>query len=263
MIWGGVHIPDIPAQVRIGNCWCGPSYYSGSDGVGRVVSSGGLNVKTWKINTSLNPAISLEASSPMLSSTPQDDGFFTTVSSNGTNSNTAIIWAIGRPTDSDNHITLYAFNGTASGSTLPLLWSGTAGFWPNIGGDANLVPTVANGKVYVASDQQLAIFGVTSPAVQTQAKLHRPLPLPALKPTGALFWGTIKSIHGSRIVLMLRNGSLLQVDLSAALRKGTTIEPLVGRNVAVNGELNQVGVLEARVMWRAKKPKSWGADVRG
>jgi len=30
------------------------------------------------------------------------------------------------------------------------LWSGEAGTWPNTGGNANVVPTVANGMVYVA-----------------------------------------------------------------------------------------------------------------
>ena len=247
---GGFHNPDIPAHVGIGGCWCGPSYYKGSDGVGRVVTSGGSKVETWTINTSPSPALTLEASSPALTITSQDPGFFTTVSSNGTSSNTAIIWAIGRPTGTDYHITLYAFNGTRSGTTLPLLWSGSAGTWPNVSGNANLVPTVANGQVYVGSYRQLAIFGVTSPAAQIQAKLQQPPPVPPQKPAGALFWGMIKSIDNSRIVLVLRTGELLQVDLSQALRAGTTVEPIIGRNVAVNGNLNE------RVSW---KPASCGA----
>jgi hypothetical protein len=81
-----------------------------------------------------------------------------------------------------------------------------------------------------------------------------------LKPAGALFWGTVKSIHDSRIVLVLRTGELLQVDLSEAFAGGTTIVPLIGENVIVNGKHNEQGVLEARVMWRAKAPQSWGAD---
>jgi hypothetical protein len=41
------------------------------------------------------------------------------------------------------------------------LFKGTAGAWPNLGGDANLVPVVANGLVFVASNQQLQVFGLT------------------------------------------------------------------------------------------------------
>jgi hypothetical protein len=260
---GGFQTPDIPAHVGIGGCWCGQSYYQASDGFGRVVSSGGNIVETWTINTNLRPpTLTLEASSPALATTSQDPGFFTTISSNGMISNTAIIWALGRPTGSDHHITLYAFNGTKSGSTLASLWSGSAGTWPNLGGNANLVPTVANGKVYVASYKQLAIFGLTTLASNAAATLQQPAAVPAPEPAGALFWGKIKSIDGSRIVLVLRSGELLQVDLAEALAEGTTIEPVIGENVAVNGTLNDRGVLEAHFMWRAKGLASWGADRR-
>jgi hypothetical protein len=33
-------------------CWCGQSYCTGSDGVGRVVASTGYNVKVWRVQTS-------------------------------------------------------------------------------------------------------------------------------------------------------------------------------------------------------------------
>jgi hypothetical protein len=35
-----------------------------------------------------------------------------------------------------------------------------AGNWPNLTGNANLVPVVANGQVFVASNKQLQIFGL-------------------------------------------------------------------------------------------------------
>jgi hypothetical protein len=40
------------------------------------------------------------------------------------------------------------------------LFHANAGSWPNVTGDLNQVPVVANGKVYVASDKQLQIFGL-------------------------------------------------------------------------------------------------------
>jgi hypothetical protein len=55
---------------------------------------------------------------------------------------------------------LYAFNATPTGGLLPQLFAGVAGSWPNTGGNANIVPTVANGRVYVASNKELQIFGL-------------------------------------------------------------------------------------------------------
>jgi len=43
---------------------------------------------------------------------------------------------------------------------MELLFQGQAGQWPNIYGNSNLVPVVANGEVFVASYQQLQIFGL-------------------------------------------------------------------------------------------------------
>src|SRR3954471_7756881 len=98
--------------------------------------------------------------------TGQDPGFFTSISSNGTQSGTAVIWAVSRPVDTNPaNILLYAYN-AANGA---LLFSATAGTWPNPG-NANLVPVVANGQVLVASNKQLAIFGQL-PAGAAGAKL--------------------------------------------------------------------------------------------
>ncbi|MBV9762023.1 MAG: hypothetical protein JO340_15780 [Acidobacteriaceae bacterium] len=166
---GGLQTPDLPNNVNIGPCWCGASYYTGSDGINRVVTSGGLQAETWKVNnTGSKPALTMEASTPSFTSGPQHPGFFTSVSSNGTVPNTQIVWAVSRPTGGPDYLTLHAYNGTASGSSLTQLWSGPAGTWPNTGSpsnpstitaDANTVPTVANGMVYVGSYQQLWIFG--------------------------------------------------------------------------------------------------------
>lgn len=166
---GGLQTPDFPNNVNIGPCWCGASYFTGSDGTNRVVSSGGLQAETWKVNTTATkPSLTLEASTSSFSSGPQHPGFFTSISSNGTLPNTQVIWAVSRPLGGTDYLTLHAYSGTASGSALTQLWSSPAGTWPNTGspsnpstitGDANTVPTVANGMVYVGSYQQLWIFG--------------------------------------------------------------------------------------------------------
>ena len=157
---GGFQNPDIPKHVVVDACWCGPSYFKGWDGVSRVVSSGGLTARTWKVNTSASTALSLEAAAAAFTSGPHDGGLFTSVSSDGTTANTALIWAVARPAGTDTHSTLLALNGTASGASLAQLWSGQAGTWPNTNANPNIVPTVANGRVYVASYKQIQIFGL-------------------------------------------------------------------------------------------------------
>lgn len=148
---------------NVGACWCGPSYFTGSDGAGRVVYSGGTQVTTWALQTGATTTLTQEGISDPIS-TGQDEGFFTSVSSNGTTAGSSIIWAVSRPVDaSPAQVLLYAFGTTPVSGKLPLLYSGVAGTWGNVSENSNIVPVVANGYVYVASNKQLAIFGLTQP----------------------------------------------------------------------------------------------------
>ena len=98
------------------HCWCAESYYTGSDGVGRVVSSAGHYhhpLETPDL-TKRHPGQGADAVGDLASG--QDAGFFTSVSSNGTQAGTAVIWAVSRPTDTNPaNVLLYAFN-AANGS---------------------------------------------------------------------------------------------------------------------------------------------------
>ncbi|HVM92057.1 MAG TPA: hypothetical protein VMT67_04550 [Terriglobales bacterium] len=145
----------------IGGCWCGQSYYQDSSGSGRVVSSGGNSVRVWQVQTSPSPSLtSLKLSAPIASL--QDPGIFTSISSNGANN--AVIWAVSRPqTFGKFPLFLYAFDpaaGKGKSTVLKKLIRLKAGYWPNTGGNSNLVPTVANGQVFVASNKLLDIFGL-------------------------------------------------------------------------------------------------------
>jgi hypothetical protein len=62
-------------------------------------------------------------------------------------------------------LSLYAFNpdGGKKKITVKQIFRMRAGAWPNLGGNANLVPVVANGQVFVASNKQLQIFGLIGP----------------------------------------------------------------------------------------------------
>ncbi len=159
---------NVLGTYQIGGCWCGESYYvDPSDGLARVVSSGGNVVDVWKLETSPTPSLTNVTHSPGLS-TGQNGGFFTSVSSNGTAN--PIIWALARPTSqTPPAMLLYAFNPESGKKIMTQLFKTVGGSWPNQGGDSNQVPMIANGMVYVASDRQLRIFGLKS-ASQDKAK---------------------------------------------------------------------------------------------
>jgi len=149
---------NVLGTYAIGGCWCGSSYYvDPGDLAPRVVTSGGTSVEVWELQTSPSVSLSMVASAELTSG--QTPGFFTSVSSNGTAN--AIIWALAHPVSrTQTTISLYAFNPDAGGSTMTPIFQGVAGSWPNYTGNANLVPVVANGEVFVASYQQLQIFGL-------------------------------------------------------------------------------------------------------
>jgi hypothetical protein len=164
----GGYTPGGPDNVldmhNIGGCWCAPSFFINQSGP-HVVSSGGNSVGTWKLviaSPTTTPTL-VQDGYAQIPASIQDPGFFTSVSSSGANS--GVIWAVGRPVDSSNVITLYAFNGASSGGTLPLLGSYPAGTWADTT-NVTSVPVVANGKVYVVSGNAstpsgtLTIFGI-------------------------------------------------------------------------------------------------------
>jgi hypothetical protein len=183
----GGYTPGGPDNVldvqQIGGCWCAPSFFTGSDGVGRVVSSGGNTLSTWKIvQTATSSSLVQEASItlPFLLREKKGanfpSGFFTSVSSNGTSMNNGIIWVTGRQAASRTTVTLYALNATPSNGTFQILNQVAAGPW-NYPLNANTVPVVANGQVYVASDGYLTIWGLTSSgasATHSSSKAAKP-----------------------------------------------------------------------------------------
>jgi hypothetical protein len=113
----------------------------------------------WRIQTSPGISLQKEGSSAGIGG-GQDPGFFTSISSD--KDDHPIIWGVSRPSNpSPADISLFAFKGEPSSSgTLDTLFQAPAGTWPNTGGNSNIVPMVANGKVYVASYKQLSIFGM-------------------------------------------------------------------------------------------------------
>ncbi|PZR84482.1 MAG: hypothetical protein DLM68_12720 [Hyphomicrobiales bacterium] len=252
----------------IKHCLCGPSYFTGPDGIGRVVSSGGnainAQITVWKIQTSPTVAFVQEgAALPFASG--QDGGTFTSVSSNGTQAGTTIIWATGRPTGTGPNpiaVNLYAFAATPSGGTLPLLFSSQAGSWPNTGGGANIVPVVANGWVFVASNKKLTIFGLGGgPFVARAEDATKPAALDTNAPPHEIT-GVLEHAGGPVLTLRTRTGKIARVDDSDALRSGQIGVLVPGNAYAVQGTTyDSTGALRAQVVGRAKaSPAFWPPD---
>ena len=251
-------------QLRQGSgCWCAPSYFIGPDGVARIVASQGSSVQTFHIP----PATTLLPAGTSSLSTGQDPGFFTTVSCNGAGAfgnctNTPIIWAVSRPlSSSSTGVDLYAFSGLAVNGSYPLLFGPTqVGSWPNLGGNANIVPTVSNGLVYVASNKLLTILkgGAAAAAEAAPAEAAGVLPVAqaaAATPTsGFAVSGTLDSVNGSVLTLTNRHGTDRLIDASEAIANGLIAAALTKGEAytAVGSSLTSAGALHADAIYRAK-----------
>jgi hypothetical protein len=249
----------------IGQCWCGPSYFTGTDGAGRVVTSGGQTVQVWRLDYSSTAKLIHESSSVAISS-GQDPGFFTSISSNGTQAGTAVIWAVSHPTNSNPaNVLLYAFD-ASNGAEL---FSAVAGTWPSTYANANIVPTVANGRVYVASNRELDIFGLGAPASASeldrisavrQQALEKAENLPVLVAGEHTIYGRVTSVNGMTAQLRTRDGKTIPVELSEALRADHVAMPAPGLASYVRGFYRN-GVLIATYVLHAKpQPALWGPD---
>jgi len=252
------------ARYAIGGCWCGPSYFTGQDGVGRVVTSGGSNVIVWKLNTSPTAAATLTQLSSTAIKTGQDPGFFTSISSNGTTAGTAVIWAVGRATSVPGTMPLYAIDP----ATGKIIYTATAGNWNSGNSNANTVPTVAGGHVYVATYQELAIFGLGTPAISIVQNPFSALARRQSAPPGFelqtdqhAIWGTIQNVTQDELVLKTRAGALVHVDLTQALQSGNVAAPVPGEAAVAIGRFAGGGILIASHVEHAKPESSlWPQD---
>jgi len=242
---------------RLPYCYCAETYYMGSDGVGRVVTSAGNTPIIWQIQTS--PSVTLLQTltlGPI--TTGQDSGFFTSVSSNGTTANTAVLWAVSRPVNpSPANITLYAFDPTNGA----LLYSATAGTWPT-GGNANIVPTIANGLVFVASFKQLAIFGPTKAGAVAARLLSAPAPpSPPIPGAPNQISGWIDKITPTTVQVKRRDGTRAMIGILPAEKSFQAVPLSMEEAITAIGVTDAQGVLQAQTIIRAKdSPALWPID---
>jgi hypothetical protein len=233
-------------------CWCKTSFFYGSDNIPRVVTSAQL-LQTWRVSTAPSPHLVLESTTSTIPPDEQDPGFFTTVSSNHRVKGSAIIWAVGRPT-STTALMLYAFAATPVNGTLPLLYSAAAGSWPNLGGNANIVPLVANGKVYVGAYQAVTIFGPSGTAAAAALAVAA-----SDKLSGAVHrvTGVLTAMEGPRLTLLTRSGQSVQVNTALALAQERGAALVIGQPYTAIGPLAGV----ATSVTRAKPGQgAWPTD---
>jgi hypothetical protein len=250
------------AEEQIGGCWCGESYFDAAkDSLSRIVASGGNSVTVWKVKTSPKPKLVPAGTSQYLPG-GQDPGFFTTISSAGTQSG-AIIWAVARPQYVPGSITLLAFKSEPQGpsSTLETLYQATAGYWAATQANANIVPVVANGKVYVASYEQLDIFGLGGSAPVEVPPMVAGLIYRTTFSTRNEVTGTLVEISGPFLTLRTRTGRIVRVDDSDAVRHERSAVLIAGRPFNVRGTYDAAGTLHAAAIVRAKpSPGTWPPD---
>jgi hypothetical protein len=182
----------------------------------------------------------------------------TSVSSNGSSS--VVIWGVGHSdSDNDNAITLYAFNGP----TGAIIYSGVAGHWPNTNGTANIVPVVANGHVYVATYQGLAIYGLSSgpAALPTSPKQLSPMARVTLKPGQHEVFGMVTAINGTVATVAKRDGTVLKVEMRGAMASQLYAQATVGHGIIVRGKFTGRDTMTADSILHGKDKKlEWPSD---
>lgn len=247
----------------IGACWCGQSYFD--DGSPHIVSSGGTSVNLWGFQTS--PQISLVGQGSSENLPSASVGFFTSVSSRRRSN--AIVWAVSRPdmSSGSTSLWLYAFKavpGSAS-SSLPTMFHAIAGVWSptaHNGANSSSVPVVANGRVYVGSYQQLAIFGLElRGALKAHDQKFPKIPRSELSPGQHEVFGILVSSEGGRLKVRDRTGKIIEVDATVAVREYHSVPLAIGRALHLVGTLDSAGVLHVATVLRARMSATdWPSD---
>jgi hypothetical protein len=138
---------------------------------------------------------------------------------------------------------------------------------PYTSGNANIVPVVANGKVFVAAYGTLVIFGLRSGG--TAPKLLKAIPStqtaglsePPANAASHEITGTLLEIKGSALSIKTRAGNTVMIDATGAAQAGRSAVLGIGKAFSVQGTYDANGKLLATIIVRAKPSAgSWPRD---
>ncbi len=142
------------AELGLGSTWSSPAYYQDGYGNSYVYTTGYWLYQVQISNGNANVVGNTNVTFP----STNGNGSTPTISSNGGTPGTAIAWIVQRPGyPSNTPMYLYAFDASNLQHTL---FRYKLGRWPFPSANPTLVPTVANGKVYVATASTIDVFGL-------------------------------------------------------------------------------------------------------
>lgn len=134
----------------------GPAYFTTATGQPVVLYGGSHDhLKAFDLETS--PSTALVFSSQSAMTFGGEGGTIPVVSSKGLAPDTAVVWAIDRPSAANETVRLVAFS---ADDLSHRLFMANVGPWFNHGGGLFGVPTVIAGRVYVGTGNSLVGFGI-------------------------------------------------------------------------------------------------------
>ena len=229
--------------------WGGPAFYSGPTGQYVYYQTDSAPITAYKATVAKSGKFKLTPKSHG-STDAGYGGSSPVVSSNGQQSGSAIVWLVER----DSTLTLEAYDAT---DLTQLLFSGGAGQWTNPENNGFVTPLVANGKVFVPSNGAITVFGLNGSRNVARSggtggsqtdRSHR-------------LSGHVLSVHGNLLVLKLRDGRSVNVDITAARKADATGMLPRGGAVTVYGTRDAAGAFHATSVGHASPNlKQWGAD---
>lgn len=142
------------AELTLGSVWGGPAYWQDASGNAYVLTTGG---PLYEVKVSSGTLAAVSQTSAYF---PSDNGNGSTpsVSSKGGVAGSAVVWIVQRPQNvQTDTMYLYAYDAANLGNQV---FQGSLGMWPQSDLNPTLVPTIANGKVYVPTANSIAVFGL-------------------------------------------------------------------------------------------------------